>query len=178
MDELIDILTQNGDYTNKTATRDECHRKGYYHHAVAVFIINPKTNQILLQKRSHQKKLWPGLWDISAGGHTNAGEFGFQAAIRETKEEIGIDLHPNDLICIGVNTSEIVSPGTIDRHFNEFFVTYQDLDPAKLKLQTNETQAVAWFTPEEIQTRFQNNFNGLVAKSGCWERILKYITTR
>ena len=87
MKEYFDVLTENGEYTDRIETRDECHSKGLWHKAVAVFIINSK-NQVLLQKRSANKKLWPNLWDISAGGHVFAGEFGFQAIIRENKEEL------------------------------------------------------------------------------------------
>lgn len=33
-----------------------------------MFMINSKV-QVLLQKRSANKKLWPNMWDMTAGGH-------------------------------------------------------------------------------------------------------------
>lgn len=55
--------------------------------AVYAFIIDDKGN-VLLQKRSANKKLWPNLWDVTTGGHVDSREFGRQALIRETKEEL------------------------------------------------------------------------------------------
>lgn len=46
---------------------------GLRHKAVALFIINNK-GQVLLQKRSVKKKMWPGMWDLSTGGHVKSGE--------------------------------------------------------------------------------------------------------
>ena len=45
------------------------------------------------------------MWDITAGGHVLAGEFGFQAIIREAKEELGLDLNKNDITFIGSSIS-------------------------------------------------------------------------
>ena len=95
--ENFDVLNEMGEFTNEIASREECHKKGLYHKAVVVFIINSK-NEVLIQQRSSNKKLWPSKWDITAGGHVDAGEFGFQAVIRETKEEIGIDITEKDLL--------------------------------------------------------------------------------
>ena len=49
--------------------------------------------------------MWPNMWDITAGGHVLAGEFGFQAIIREAKEELGLDLNKNDITFIGSSIS-------------------------------------------------------------------------
>lgn len=177
MSELIDILTPSGDYTDQTATRDECHRQGYPHRGVVVFIIHPDHQKVLLQQRSVKKRLWPNLWDITAGGHVDTGEFGFEAAIREAKEEIGLQLTPNDLICIGSNTSENFFPNMTDRHFNEYFIVERDLDPAKLTLDPTEVQALRWFTLNEIKNHIDQKSGQLVPKTGCWERILRYLDT-
>ena len=62
--EIFDVLNEYGEFTGKTATREECHKKGYWHRVVYAFIIDDKGN-ILLQKRSASKKLWPNLWDVT-----------------------------------------------------------------------------------------------------------------
>ena len=89
--EYLDILTENGIYMGKTATKKECHENGYWHRSAYAFIIN-SNNEVLLQKRSHLKKVEPNTIDITLGGHILAGEFGIDALIREAKEELGIDL--------------------------------------------------------------------------------------
>ena len=54
MEEIFDVLTENGEFTDETATREECHKKGLWHRATVVFVMNSK-NEILLQQRSGQK---------------------------------------------------------------------------------------------------------------------------
>ncbi len=50
--------------------------------------------RLLLQHRAPEVKLWPDLWDFSAGGAADAGETGFEAARRELAEEMGIVMPP------------------------------------------------------------------------------------
>ena len=96
MEERFDVLNELGEFTGKIATREECHKNGLWHRAVYGFIIDENKN-VLLQKRSGNKKLWPNMWDITAGGHVNSGEFGRQALIREVKEELGIDIKDDEI---------------------------------------------------------------------------------
>ena len=53
--------------------------------------------ELLWQKRSKGIDRYPGFYDISAGGHINLGESLTEAAIRETREEIGADISAEDL---------------------------------------------------------------------------------
>ena len=68
MKEEFDVLNEWGEFTGKTSTREECHKNGLWHRAVYAFIINDK-KEILLQKRSSNKKQWPNKWDVTIGGH-------------------------------------------------------------------------------------------------------------
>ncbi len=65
-----------------------------------VLIYRVKSNgeiDLLWQKRSDKVDRHPGDYDISAGGHINLGETIVEAAIRESREEIGAKLTPADL---------------------------------------------------------------------------------
>lgn len=173
MEEFFDVLKENGEYAGRIESRDMCHNEGLWHKAVTVFVINSK-NQVLLQKRSSNKKMWPNMWDITAGGHVLAGEFGFEAIIRETKEELGINLEKNDITFIGVATSENIKGDIINRHFNEFYIANKEIDETKLKLQEEEVSEVKWIEKDEIIERIKNNYNGITDKQGCWEYLIKY----
>lgn len=63
MVELIDILDKNEIKTGETATRKEVHKKGLWHRAIVVAIIN-NNNETLLQQRSYNKEKNAGMWDI------------------------------------------------------------------------------------------------------------------
>lgn len=174
MNELFDVLNSNGEYTNEVVDRLECHKKGLWHKAVVLFIISDDNKKVLLQQRSGSKKLWPNLWDITAGGHVLKDEFGYQAVIREAKEEIGIDLNKNDLEFIGATTSEVTKGDMIDKHYNEYFISHKDIDINDIVLQKDEVQDIKWFTKEDIIKRVNNNYDGLTSKIGCFEYLIKY----
>ena len=59
------------------------------------------------KKEVQIRKMWPNTWDVTAGGHVLAGEFGFQSILRECKEELGIGLNKNDITFIGAGISII-----------------------------------------------------------------------
>jgi isopentenyldiphosphate isomerase len=95
--EMIDIVDTDGKPTGKTISRDEAHNKGILHKVVQLYIIDPVKKDILLQKRSPKKKIKPNSWTCSVGGHVNKGNSNEDEVIKETKEEIGIDIEKKKL---------------------------------------------------------------------------------
>ena len=173
MQEYFDVLNENGEFINKVATREECHEKGLWHRAVYGFIFNKK-GDVLLQKRSANKKLWPNLWDITAGGHVLAGEFGETALIREIKEELGIEVEKNDIRYLVGSISTNIKGNIINNHFNECYIVTKDIDIADVKLQEEEVSTVKWFAKQEILDRINNDFDGITDKTGPWNFLKKY----
>jgi len=94
MDEYIDIVDNLGELTGKSALKSEAHKNGWYHNTVHIWFYT-KRGDILLQQRSHKKKICPLLWDVSVAGHIDAGETIALAAVRETREEIGLEINAN-----------------------------------------------------------------------------------
>lgn len=65
---------------------------------VFLFRVNEKgVLELLWQRRSDKIDRYPGDYDISAGGHVNLGESLVEAAVRETREEIGAEISASDL---------------------------------------------------------------------------------
>ncbi len=52
--------------------------------------------KVLMHKRADDKEKFPGFW-LGPGGHVDAGEDVFSTALREVKEETGVELQPNDV---------------------------------------------------------------------------------
>lgn len=174
MEEKFDVLNELGEFTGEVATRYECHKRGFWHRAVYAFIIN-KQGDILLQKRSNSKKLWPNLWDVTVGGHVDAGEFGRQALIRESKEELGIDIDDNDIKYLVGSTSTNVQGDIINNHYNECYLITKDIDISTIKLQPEEVAEIRFFSKDEILKRISNNYEGLTEKTGAWNFLVKIL---
>ena len=149
MAEKFDVLNELGEFTGQVASREDCHKKGLWHRAVYAFIIDKNSN-VLLQKRSKEKKLWPNLWDVTLGGHVDSGEFGRQALIREAKEELGLDLNDNDIKYLVGSTSINIKGNIINKHYNECYLIKKDIDVSKIKLQKEEVSEVKYFSKEDI----------------------------
>jgi isopentenyl-diphosphate delta-isomerase len=88
--ELFDVVDEQ-DRVIGTATRAEAHAHGLRHRAVHVFVFN-KGGELYVQKRSATKDTFPGCYDSSASGHVSRGENYDACAVRELREELGIQL--------------------------------------------------------------------------------------
>ena len=85
------ILVNRKDKIKSYSDEEKCHQaKGILHRAFAIFIFNDK-NQLLIQKRSKLKKLWPGYWENSCSSHPFKGETYLKAGERRLKEELGFN---------------------------------------------------------------------------------------
>jgi len=88
--EYIDIVDENNNIIGRT-TKEEIYEKKLPHRIVHIIVINPKTNEIYLQKRSNTVSFLPGYYCTSAGGHVRSDESYEKAAERELKEELGLE---------------------------------------------------------------------------------------
>jgi isopentenyldiphosphate isomerase len=124
-------------------TKAEVHRDGDWHVAAHVWIVTPD-GRVLLQRRSTEKENWPGYWDVSAAGHVSAGETAAEAAVRETFEELGLQIAPDELQRIGVAREQyVLRDGTyIDNEEHEIFLVEREVDPSALTLQAGEVDDV------------------------------------
>ena len=145
MDELIDILSATGEFTGKTTLKSEAHNKGLYHQTIHVWFYTDD-KKILLQKRASIKKVFPNRWDVSVAGHIGAGEKIEIAAIREVKEEIGLNITEDDLQKIGFRKDEIVHPnGILDNEFKHIFVCKLNISIDQLTMQVGEVDDLQLF---------------------------------
>ena len=177
MEEKLDVLNERGEFTGNVATREECHREGLWHRAVYGFIIDKNSN-VLLQKRSKYKKLWPNKWDVTVGGHVDAGEFGRQALIREVKEELGISINDDDIKYLVGSTSINEQGNIINKHYNECYLITKNIDISDIKIQKEEVSEVRYFSKDELLKRISNNYEDLAEKTGPWNFLLKILEQR
>ena len=70
--ELWDLLDEDGMPVGATHVRGEAMPHGAYHRVVEIFTLNSK-GEMLVTKRSPEKKPYPNMWEIT-GGAVVAGE--------------------------------------------------------------------------------------------------------
>lgn len=87
--ELVAALDAYGNPLPYSVRRSDAHRLGIWHRSISVFAIN-RYGEILIERRSESKDLFPGYYDIP-GGHLQPGQHPAESAARETKEELSID---------------------------------------------------------------------------------------
>jgi len=87
-DELVDIVDDD-DQVIATVTRAEMRARRLQHRYVGIAIVSTD-GRLLIHRRSDDKDIWPGWWDIAAGGVVAAGESYDDAARRELAEELGV----------------------------------------------------------------------------------------
>jgi isopentenyldiphosphate isomerase len=87
-DELVDIVDE-ADRVVATATRREMRADRLRHRCVAIVVRHPD-GRVLVHRRSDDKDVWPGRWDLAVGGVVAQGETYDEAAVRELAEEVGI----------------------------------------------------------------------------------------
>ncbi|MEO5628083.1 MAG: NUDIX domain-containing protein [Candidatus Saccharimonadales bacterium] len=128
-------------------------RTGLLHGASHVWIFrrNEQTVEVLVQKRAVDKKTWPGCLDISAAGHIDLGETPLEAAVRETKEEIGLDISAEQLKPVGVyRTKMVTDTGIIENEFQFMYILEIGTDD-KFQLQASEVASVIWENFDDFQ---------------------------
>lgn len=97
----------------------------------------------LFQKRSMEKKIAAGKFDVSVGGHYAAGEDARSAGPREIREELGLAISFADLVPLGKRVFVYsFAPGISEHEFQDVFLLPLEQRPETLVLQEGEVDGV------------------------------------
>ena len=140
-DELFDIVDDE-DRVIGVARRADVHAKGLLHRAVHILVCR-RNGEVFLQQRSMEKDSHPGKWDSSASGHLDSGERYDVAAVRELREELGIEVE--ELVELGsLPASEATG--------QEFVRIYLARHEGPFELHPTEIAGGRWIHPDELST--------------------------
>lgn len=157
--ELLQVVDQEGNFTGEILDKEEIHDKNLLHNEVGVFVINDK-NQVLLQRRSPNKRYDANKWALCAG-HVDAYESLEDAAIREIKEEIGIDVSKQDLHKYGEKS---VSLKESNSHITYLYYIKTNLAEEDFVIQQEELSEVKWFDIDEVIEMIVNKDSSTIFK--------------
>lgn len=105
------------------------------------WIVNSE-GKFLVQKRSKNKRNNPNKWS-STNGLRKIGEESIATCIRETQEELGVDVSNAKIKFIG---SKIAGENLIV----DIFLTFMNLDINDITIQKEEVEEIRWVTPKEL----------------------------
>lgn len=83
------IIVDDDNAVVGAAPRHEMRAKRLPHRATFILVFDSK-GRILVQKRTDTKDVYPGYYDLAAGGVVTEGERYDESAVREAAEELGI----------------------------------------------------------------------------------------
>jgi isopentenyldiphosphate isomerase len=141
LSEKLKIFNENR-YAIGIADREEVHKIGHWHETFHCWYVEKKKgiDYIYFQKRCDEKKDFPNLYDITAAGHIMANE-SVTEGIREVKEELGMDVHREELTSLGIIEDSIVTDTIIDREFAHVFL-YHYRDKKDFNIQKEEVSGI------------------------------------
>lgn len=87
--EEIVIIVDEQNLPIGAVTRKIMRQQRLIHRATYILVFN-SAGELFIQKRSRLKDIYPGYWDLAAGGVVLDGEEYEQSARRELREELGI----------------------------------------------------------------------------------------
>ncbi|HIV18719.1 MAG TPA: NUDIX domain-containing protein [Candidatus Merdivicinus intestinigallinarum] len=152
MIELWDIVDEHGNRTGKTMVKGTPMKKGEYHLSVSVWIQNDAGDYLVSQRVP--TKIAPNMWETT-GGAAISGEDSLSAALRETKEELGVTLYPeNGRVLKSYTYPHSSGDGAA---YIEVWLFRQNIDIETVVLQKEETCDVKWASKEQIKQMMDQN---------------------
>ena len=163
MKEFLDIVDETGQPTGEIVDRETAHAKGVLHRTSHVWLARRKNGkvQILLQKRAKHKSSFPGCYDISSAGHIPAGDRYEISALRELKEELGVQAEEKDLIYCGdrkvIWDDVFFGKPFHDRQISRVFLLWLDKEESEFTIQEEEVDSVLWMDFEQCYAGVQKD---------------------
>lgn len=160
-DELLDLVDVN-DQPIGTILRSEYERMATERlgniRAVEMFIQNDE-GKLWVPKRADHKRIAPGGLDYSTGGHVGAGESYEDAAVREIKEELNLDITKEDLEFV-----RKFEPTELP-YFRVLYIYHSNVAP---RYNPDDFVSAEWLSPEELIKKLDG---GVPAKSSMRETV-------
>ena len=128
--EIWDLYNENRELLGKDHVRGEQLPIDGYHLVVHVWIRNSK-GQYLISQRSANRPTYPLMWEC-IGGSVVKGEDSLLGAIREAKEEVGVDLMPENGQVLFTKTRKELFDANMFVDTLEYFFTEVDKKCSKI----------------------------------------------
>ncbi len=130
-----------------SAPRRLMRRDRLIHRATYIIVRNPE-HAILVQKRTLHKDIYPGYYEMAAGGVVRLGESYEQSAMRELEEETGIS---------GISLRTLFDFYFEDSSNRVWGRVFSCVWEGPLKFQEEEVECGKFITPEQLTTQIKRD---------------------
>jgi 8-oxo-dGTP diphosphatase len=144
----------------------------------AVFVvIRNERGEILLQQRANTEYL-NGYWDFPSG-HVEYGESLHESAVRETKEEVGLEISSTDLALIHIEQFYV------DRDYINYTFEAAKWSGTPIVGEPEKCSAIRWFAADALpdkcvnavraneHTKFSRELTYSVTTADNYDRLIK-----
>ena len=142
--ELVDAYNENNEFTGIIVDRWKALEQGYWKRGVSCWIMNKK-GEVLLQKRTRNKRRNPNKW-AKTGGQVDAGETVEEAIFREVKEELGVEIPKEGISLKNARKSKNENR----KMFMYSFIFIVDYKIEDYTIQEEEVSEIKYVTIEDI----------------------------
>lgn len=149
--ELWDLYNEKRELTGLEHVRGVEIPQGFYHLAVHVWIRNSK-GEYLISRRSPERHSFPLMWEC-VGGSVLKGEDSLTGALRETKEEVGLTLSPENGRLISSVVGRVIR-GVEFRDILDIWLFLYDGPIPLEEATTKEVVEALWMNKEQIRALF------------------------
>ena len=162
--EKRDFYDKDSNNTGVSYFKGDKAPEGMYPMVVMVCIQNGE-GKFLMQKRVPEKG---GDWGVT-GGHPKSGETPLEGMLTEIKEEIGVDVNPEEL--------EVFSEGCDGVDCYKMYYLKTDYDLNDFVIQKEELTELKWFSMQELETMVDNKILN-PNQIACFKKCVKYLENK
>jgi isopentenyl-diphosphate delta-isomerase len=141
-DEILDLVDET-DKVIGTISRSNANvltSGKLYIRAADMYIVNDK-GELWVPKRTENKVIAPGGLDFSVGGHVETGENYLSTILRETEEELNLQLTPEDVVLIDIIRRDDT------QYFSALYLHRSNTEP---QFNPDDFVSAEWLSPEAL----------------------------
>ncbi len=161
-DEILDLVDADdnviGTINRKDSSRLLEENLGYIR-ASELFMLNDE-GKLWIPVRTATKTIAPNGYDYSAAGHVESGDNYIDTIIRETKEEINLDISADQIELVAKMRSDEV------KYFRSICLLRSNITP---EYNTDDFVGAEWLTPTKLLVDIEN---GHPAKGSLHESVV------
>lgn len=162
--EMLEVVDENDNIVG-LETREKIHQNELLHRVVHIWFITPK-GEIIFQHRAKNKDLLPDKLDATVGGHVEIGTSYEETAIKEGKEETGIDIDSTKLLFLSkiIRTTFNKNWNKIHKNMNVSYAYLYDGSISDLQVEEGKAEGFEIWNIDSLSNLSEEDKNKFISE--------------